>query len=253
MQQMIRIVTAAVLMAVACTPSAFADDDAIARALESDARTDVDRERDARSKPEVILGLLDLNEGQTAADILGGGGYYAVLMVGIVGADGQVILHNNTPYSKFTEKKNNERYGDGQVPAITLLKSDVDDLQFASDSLDAALMVMSYHDLYFVSEERGWARTDMPLFLSQLNDALKPGGRLVIVYHAAVDGSGSSAAQDIHRIDEAFVRQVIESNGFRFVTSSDALRNPEDDRSKMVFDPSIRGKTDRFVLLFERE
>jgi len=253
MKKMIRIVTAAILMAVACAPPVFADDGAISRALASDARTDADRERDARSKPEVILDLLNLDEGQSAADILGGGGYYAVLMAGIVGADGEVILHNNTPYSKFSEKKNNERYGDGQVPAITLLKSEADDLQFAPGSLDAALMVMSYHDLHFVSEERGWVRTDMPLFLSQLHAALKPGGRLVIVDHAAVDGSGSSAAQDIHRIDEAFVRQEIESNGFRFVTSSDALRNPGDDRSKMVFDPSIRGKTDRFILLFERE
>ena len=75
----------------------------------------------------------------------------------------------------------------------------------------------------------------------------------MIVDHAAVDGSGKSAAQTIHRIDEAFVKQEIENNGFRLVTSSDALRNPQDDRSKMVFDPSIRGKTDRFILLFERK
>jgi len=114
-------------------------------------------------------------------------------------------------------------------------------------------MVMSYHDLYVYSPDRGWGNTDVPLFFSQIHAALKPGGRLVIVDHAAADGSGKSAAQDIHRIDEVYTRQDIESNGFRFVTSSDVLRNPEDDRSKMVFDPSIRGKTDRFILLFERE
>lgn len=248
-----RIVAAALLMAIVYAPSALADQDAITQALASEHRTDADRERDARSKPEVILELLDLQPGQAAVDLLGGGGYYSVLMVEIVGADGQVILHNNTPYSKFSEKKNNERYGSNQVPGLVLLKSEVDDLGLAPGSLDAALMVMSYHDLYFVSEERGWSKTDMPLFFAQLHAALKPGGRLVIVDHAAVEGSGNSAAQTIHRIEEAFTIQDVESNGFNFVASSDALRNPDDDRSKMVFDPSIRGKTDRFVLLFERE
>jgi predicted methyltransferase len=240
-------------MTALCVPSVFADEGAIAQAMANDNRSDADRERDARSKPEVILGLLDLQAGQTVADIFGGGGYYAVLMAGIVGADGEVILHNNTPYSTFVEKQNNERYGANQVPGITLLKSEVDDLKLAPGSLDAVLMVMSYHDLYVYSPDRGWGHTDVSLFFAQVNAALKPGGRLVIVDHAAVDGSGSSAAQNVHRIDEAYAKRDIESNGFRFVAGSDALRNPEDDRSKMVFDKSIRGKTDRFILLFERE
>jgi predicted methyltransferase len=253
MKTMIRIVVATLLILTASTLSVFADEAAIVQAKANENRTDADRERDARSKPEVILELLDLRAGQSVADIFGGGGYYAVLMADIVGTDGEVILHNNTPYSKFVEKQNNERFGANQVPAITQLKSEVDDLKLAPGSLDAVLMVMSYHDLYVYSPDRGWGNTDVPLFFSQIHAALKPGGRLVIVDHAAADGSGKSAAQDIHRIDEVYAKQDIESNGFRFVTSSDVLRNPEDDRSKMVFDPSIRGKTDRFILLFERE
>jgi len=94
-------------------------------------------------------------------------------MADIVGTDGEVILHNNTPYSKFVEKQNNERFGANQVPAITLLKSEVDDLKLAPGSLDAVLMVMSYHDLYFFSEERGWGHTDVPLFFSQIHAALR--------------------------------------------------------------------------------
>ena len=85
-----------------------------------------------------------------------------------------------------------------------------------------------------------------------MRKALKPGGKLLIVDHAAADGSGNSVTQEIHRIDEAFAREDIESNGFRFVASSDALRNPEDERTKNVFDKTIRGKTDRFILLFEK-
>ncbi len=253
MRIVIWIVTTIMLMSTLSTSPAFADEAAIARAIANDSRTDAHRERDARSKPEVILGLLDLQAGQTVADICGGSGYYAELMAGVVGTDGEVILHNNTPYWKFVEKQITARFIDNQVPAVTLLKSEADDLKLGSGSLDAVLMVMSYHDFFVHNPESGFERTDMPLFYSQLHAALKPGGRLVIVDHAAVDGSGSSAAQDIHRIEEAYTKQEIESSGFRLVTSSDALRNPDDDRSKMVFDKSIRGKTDRFVLLFERE
>jgi len=81
---------------------------------------------------------------------------------------------------------------------------------------------------------------------------LRPGGRLLVVDHAAVAGSGSSAAQELHRVDEAFARADFERAGFRFVASSDALRNRADDHSKSVFDEAIRGKTDRFVFVFEK-
>jgi predicted methyltransferase len=33
---------------------------------------------------------------------------------------------------------------------------------------------------------------------------------------------------------------------------SEALRNPDDTHAVFVFDEAIRGKTDRFVLVFEK-
>lgn len=220
--------------------------------LSNPNRTTEARERDPRSKPEVILGLLNLQPGERAIDIFGGSGYYADMMAAMVGPEGQVILHNNTPYHKFVGDTVQQRYVDNQVPGITYLKSEVDDLQLEPGSLDAALMVMSYHDLYFFSPQRGWQKTDVPLFFAQLHAALKPGGRLVLVDHSAAEGTGSEAAQVLHRIEEAFAVQDIESNGFRLAATSDALRNPGDDRTRIVFDPEFRGKTDRFILLFEK-
>ena len=228
------------------------DPDPIAAAIANPDRLSEHRVRDERSRPESILPLLRLEAGDTVADIFGGGGYYADLMAGIVGEQGTVILHNNTPYAAFVEKKIADRYGNGQRPPVQLLKSEVDNLMLNVESLDAALMVMSYHDLYFVNPERGWGKSDVGLFFSQLFAALKPGGRLVIVDHAAAEGTGNKAAQDLHRIDEAYARDDVMSAGFRFVESNPVLRNPDDDRSKMVFDPAIRGKTDRFVLVFEK-
>lgn len=252
MQNSLRILATVMFMGSFGATGAWADDDAIAAAIANEDRSAEHRERDARSRPEVILGLLDLDSGQSVADIFGGGGYYTELLVGVVGPEGTVILHNNTPFSSFVEKELQARYGDNEVPAVVLLKSEVDDLKLTSNSLDAVLMVMSYHDLYQYNPDRGWGHTDVPAFFAQIRAALRPGGKLLIVDHSARDGSGSSAAQTVHRIDAAFARQDIEGNGFRFVAGSDVLSNPDDDRTKMVFDKSIRGKTDRFVLLFEK-
>jgi predicted methyltransferase len=246
------IAAVALIVAGCAGNSGSTNADLIQAAIDNPDRSAEERERDARSRPEAVLALMNLAPGDTVADVFGGGGYYAELMAGIVRPDGEVILQNNTPYSKWVMESLQEKYIDNTVPGIRVLISEVEDLQLGEGTLDAALMVMSFHDLYYFNPERGWGNTDVPLFLEQLHTALKPGGRLVIVDHSAKPGTGRAAAQDLHRIDEAFVREQIEGAGFTLVASSDALRNPEDDRSKMVFDKSMRGSTDRFILAFTR-
>ena len=44
----------------------------------------------------------------------------------------------------------------------------------------------------------------------------------------------------------------MEAAGFELTDQGDFLRNPDDDYEKSVFDESIRGKSDRFVLRFEK-
>jgi len=235
----------------ASTPSVTSEA-AIAAAVANPDRAQVDRERDERSKPEVVLSLLNIESGDTVGDIFGGGGYYAELIADIVRPDGAVILQNNTPYSKWVMKDLQVKYIDNTVPGISVLISEVDDLQLGEETLDAALMVMSWHDLYYQNPERGWDNTDANDFMAQIYAAMKPGGRFVIVEHAAFPGTGKSAAQNLHRIDEAFARQEIEKAGFTLVASSDALRNPADDKTKLVFDKAVRGKTDRFIYAFQK-
>ncbi len=56
----------------------------------------------------------------------------------------------------------------------------------------------------------------------------------------------------LHRIDEALVKSEVVKAGFVLDGESDALRNPADSHAANVFDPSIRGKTDQFVLRFRK-
>jgi predicted methyltransferase len=244
---------AAVMASGACSVSPRTTaDDLILASMANPARSDADRERDGRSHPEVALSLLGIKPGDTVADIFAGGGYYSQLIAGVTGPEGEVILHNNTPYSKWVMKQLQEQYMDNPVPGIRVLISEVDDPQLEPNSLDAALMVKSYHDLYYFNPERGWGETDVELFMGKLQVALKPGARLVVIDHAAFPATGKESVQELHRIDEAFVRQEIEKLGLTFLTDSDVLRNPNDDKSKMVFDKTVRGKTDRFLMVFTK-
>ena len=56
----------------------------------------------------------------------------------------------------------------------------------------------------------------------------------------------------MHRIDPAIVIRELEAAGFALIEQGDFLRNPADDHAKAIFNPEIRGRTDRFVLKFRK-
>jgi len=68
--------------------------------------------------------------------------------------------------------------------------------------------------------------------------------------HAAAAGVGTSNAQSLHRIDPATVREEVEAAGFVLDAESNVLANKDDPHSSKVFDPSIKGETDRFAYRF---
>jgi predicted methyltransferase len=221
-------------------------------ALNKSGRLESDIARDARSYPEVTLPLLQLEAGDRVADIFAGGGYYSELIATVVGAEGEVLLVNNAAYKQFSAKAIARRTDGRSMGSVTVHDREAEDLDLGENNLDAALIVMSYHDLYHVDEKNGWRAIDPANFLAQIHKALKPGGRFLIVDHYAAAGTGSASAQDLHRIDVEFAKADISSYGFSLAASSDVLRNPDDDYSVLVFDPAVRGKTDRFILVFEK-
>jgi predicted methyltransferase len=81
-------------------------------------------------------------------------------------------------------------------------------------------------------------------------ERLKPGGSYVIIDHAAAAGSGTSDAQSLHRIEPASVREEVEAAGFALDAESSILVDKNDAHALKVFDPSIKGETDRFAYRF---
>ena len=103
-----------------------------------------------------------------------------------------------------------------------------------------------------MAPERGWSKIEVPKLHAELYKSLKPGGVLGVVDHYADAGSPRETGGTLHRIDPGIVIAELESVGFVLDDKGDLLRNMDDDHSKGVFDPSIRGNTDRFVLRFKK-
>ena len=122
-----------------------------------------------------------------------------------------------------------------------------------ASSIDAALFVMSYHDAYWRPEDGSWNKTDPAELLERLFAGLKPGGVVVVQDHVANAGGDVAKVVDtLHRIDPALVKQDFAKAGFVFDGESKVLAHPEDDHTRLVFDESIRGKSDQFIYRFRK-
>ena len=128
----------------------------------------------------------------------------------------------------------------------------VDEASFAPKSLDFTLMHLTYHDLYWESEKFKFPRTDPAKFLAKVYAATKPGGVVAIVDHVGDPGDPRVTADKVHRIDPGVVKADFKAAGFVLDGESPLLRMPNDDHAKLVFDPTVRGKTDRFLFRFKK-
>lgn len=217
--------------------------------LDLTGRSAADLKRDQTSQPAATLALLPIKPGQTVLDLFGGDGYYSELVAQRVGPTGKVLLHNNQAYLKYVGESLPKRLQHNRLSNVQRYDREAARLELAPQSLDGALFVMGYHDFYHTSA--GWD-VSRDAVLAQLKTALKPGGYLLVVDHQAKAGSGHSAAQDLHRIEQQLVIDELNKAGFVLQQQSDVLRNPQDDHLKSVFDPAIRGNTDRFTLVFSK-
>jgi predicted methyltransferase len=221
-----------------------------ADAVNNPARSQADRERDKTSQPSAILNFVGLKPGMRVLDLFAGGGYYTELLSYAVGPDGQVISHTNAVYESTTGEEAANRFKDNRLPNVRRVMTEINQLGLEEASHDVVFMALVYHDVYFTADY--WPAVDRDHFFRQIHDSLKPGGILLVIDHSAMADTGMSAAQNLHRIDEVFARQDIESAGFVFDEASEVLRNPDDTRTLSVFDEGIRKKTDRFVYRFTK-
>ncbi len=241
------IVTMGVVLAVGASAPRAVDANesgSLADALASEARPAADRARDAGRRPAEVIAFLGIRPGMTVIDLIAAGGYYTEVLSVAVGPAGKVYAQNSEFVLKMRDGANDKamtsRLDGGRLPNVERIDRGVSELRLPPGSVDAAVTALNFHDIY-----NGRGPDAASGFLEAVFRVLKPGGVLGLIDHA---GSPDGDNADLHRSDEALVDAAVKSAGFEIEAKSDVLRNPDDDRSKNVFDPDIRGRTDRFVM-----
>jgi predicted methyltransferase len=217
----------------------------VAQAIADPSRPDFHLARDNVRKPEEVLKLIGARPGEKIGDIGAGSGYYTALLSRIVGDDGKIYAVNPLRlFEEYPELQDAFPQYLAQDPRTNVVASDqlLDELKFP-EPLDRVLMILYYHDTIWTGEDR--LRMNRAIF-----DALKPGGIYFVLDHHGNKNITDDDIKMLHRMDAEIIRPEIIEAGFDFVGESNLLENPDDPHTASVFDPTWRGKTDRFIYIF---
>jgi ubiquinone/menaquinone biosynthesis C-methylase UbiE len=161
-------------------------------------RTDREREE----APSKAIDVLDLAPDAVIADIGAGSGYYSFRISPKV-PQGKVIAVDIQPEMlEFLKQRSTELNISNVVPHL----GRIDDLKLPRDSLNAALLVDSYHEFSHPSE-----------MLKSLFQSLRRGGRVFLLEFRAEDPRVPIKA--LHKMTEAQARLELEGAGFKFVSN----------------------------------
>ena len=206
-----------------------------------------------QSKQSELIRFSRVDAGATVIDVYPGDGDWTRLFSSIVGPDGRVYSFVPAEVADFKSDPVGRMRTLAQEPGranVKAVSADLVAMPEATQQADVVWLHLFYHDLHTaLMRAKGATAAD---FNRAVYERLKPGGRYVIVDHAAATGAGTSDAQSLHRIDPASVRAEVEAAGFVLDAESTMLANKDDPHSIKVFDPSIKGETDRFAYRFVR-
>ena len=248
LQSLIAAVCAGVLATASGAAVAANVPSNIAAAVADSGRPQADTALDAARKPAEVLTFIRLKPGMKIVDVIPGP-YWDRMFSKAVGPSGHVymFLPLEIAQAEKIPVPTNGATPFPEYPNISANAAPVNDFS-TPEPVDVVWIRQNYHDLY----DPFMGPADVPGFDKKVFNALKPGGLFVIIDHSAPDGSGLADTNTTHRIDAAVVKKDMAAAGFKFVGESNVLRNSADPRDKLVFDASIRGKTDQFVYLFRK-
>jgi precorrin-6B methylase 2 len=178
------------------------------------AEQDADRareeaRREAWQNVPKILEALGVVPGAVVADVGAGDGFFTVRLARAVGTNGRV--HAVDVSSRVLEKLR-ARVADERLSNVVVTEGSAWDPRLATGTLDAALIVNSYHEM-----------TEYRAILTNLRQALKPEGRLVII--EPISAKRRDEPRDVqtkqHEIGAEYVQQEAREAGFRVARLED--------------------------------
>ena len=209
-------------------------------ALASPDRPQADKDRDAARKPIESVQFVGIKTGQTVLEVVAVGGWFTEVLSAAVGPKGKVVAQNPTFFTTRPGFAEGEKARDDRLKNVTPIHGDIPDAKI-NGTADAALTALNLHDIY-----NGPGGEAAALALCKgVFDALKPGAPFGVIDHVGIAGQDNAK---MHRIQLQQARDVLTKAGFKIDAESDILKNPADDHTKPVFDPSLGRHTDQFLI-----
>ena len=161
-----------------------------------------DPKRDEKLQPDRVMDVLGIKEGSSVADIGAGSGWFTVRAARRAGNNGVVYaVEINSEYLKHIE----ERAKRENLPNIRTILGKEDDPLLPANSVDAVLLLKTYHEIA------------QPIrLLSRVREAMRAGALLGII-----DREGDA---DSHGIDKATVIEEAGRAGFVLAGEHDFVK-----------------------------
>lgn len=221
----------------------------VGNALIHGDRPSADAIDDARRMPLEVLAFAGIKAGMSILELEGGGGYYTEILSRTVGPAGSVIVQNPPSFDSFLGDGPANRIADNRLPNVRNTRTNFDELDAPDNSIDMVTWILGPHELGFEPAENVTLGDPADSF-AEIVRVLKPGGFFLVVDHIAPPNSGIESGGTLHRIREAVVTELAVAAGLKVVRSSNLLKQENDPLDAGVFDPSIQGKTSKFIVLY---
>jgi SAM-dependent methyltransferase len=168
--------------------------------------------------PEVMEAV-GAREAAVIADVGAGQGYFTFRLVERVGETGRVFA---VEIDAGDLRRLRGLLESDSLTNVEIIEGNVDDPLLPADSLDAILVVDSYHEM--------WAFTGM---LGGFLRSLKPGGRLVLLDFQPSDPEAPRRSQtSAHTIAVELVETELREAGFEILSRDDNFTDASGDRGR---------------------
>lgn len=157
-------------------------------------------EREREERPELAVKLLEIRPGMVIADIGAGSGYFTRRLARRAGPAGKVYAVDIQPAMIDLLRRNAAR--EGLTNIVPVLGAEADP-RLPAASIDLMLLVDVYHEF-----------AHPQAMLRKMREALKPGGRLVLLEYRKEDPDVPIRFE--HKMSVKEVRAELEAEGFRF-------------------------------------
>jgi ubiquinone/menaquinone biosynthesis C-methylase UbiE len=164
-------------------------------------------ERDEEEAPDVALNALKIPKGASVADIGAGSGFITERLSARVGPTGRVFANDVQPQMLQMLAR---RLAAKTITNVTLVQGTIDDPKLDPASVDLEIMVDVYHEL-----------SQPQAMLRHLREALKPGGRLVLLEYRKEDPTVPIKFE--HKMSVAEAKMELEAEGFTLAKIDEAL------------------------------